>query len=93
MRDSLGRIKIKSGGGHGGHNGLRSITSMLGDGSFTRLRVGIGRPLGEMDVSSYVLSPFMASEKELLSEELDLAVEALESIVCDGALSAMNRYN
>ena len=48
----FGKIKVKTGGGHGGHNGLKSITSMLGDGGFTRLRVGIGRPSAGMDVSS-----------------------------------------
>ena len=89
----FGRIKVKKGGGHGGHNGLKSVISHLGDSGFTRIRVGIGRPGNDMDVSSYVLSPFAAKEREQLREIIDNATDAVEAVVLEGPVSAMNRFN
>ena len=63
----IGTLKIKEGGGHGGHNGLKSIISTVGK-SFLRLRVGIGHPGNKVDVTNWVLGKFKPSEKEILIE-------------------------
>lgn len=89
----FGRIKVKSGGGHGGHNGIRSIISYLGSKDFVRVRVGIGKPPPRWDVSNYVLSPFSADERENLHHILEKSADAVEAIISDGALKAMNRFN
>src|SRR5664279_3561335 len=69
-----GRVKLKEGGGHAGHNGLRSLLQELGSGQFLRVRVGIGRPLHE-DAADYVLSNFTREELALLPRLLDGAVD------------------
>lgn len=89
----FGRIKIKSGGGHGGHNGIRSIISHLGNKDFIRVRVGIGKPPPRWNVSNYVLSPFSADESKELHHILERSADAVEAIIRDGALLAMNRFN
>ncbi|MDH3976209.1 MAG: aminoacyl-tRNA hydrolase [Deltaproteobacteria bacterium] len=89
----FGRIKIKSGGGHGGHNGIRSIISHLGKKDFIRVRVGIGKPPPRWNVSNYVLSPFAADEREELHHILEKSADAAEAIIADGSLTAMNRFN
>ena len=89
----FGTLRIKSGGGHGGHNGLRSINASLGHGDFLRMRLGVGRPPAGGDVSGYVLSRFAAAERNLLNEYLDAAVEALELLLRRGPNEAMNSYN
>lgn len=89
----FGRIKIKSGGGHGGHNGIKSIISHLGNKDFIRVRVGIGKPPPHWNVSNYVLSPFSADERENLHHILEESADAVEAIISDGALMAMNRFN
>lgn len=89
----FGTLRIKAGGGHGGHNGLRSINASLGHGDFLRMRLGVGRPPAGGDVSGYVLSRFAAAERNLLNEYLDAAVEALELLLRRGPNEAMNSYN
>ena len=89
----FGTLRIKLGGGHGGHNGLRSIMDALGDGSFIRLRLGVGRPPAGGDVSAYVLSRFAAAERARLDDYLDAAGDALELLLQRGAQEAMNAYN
>lgn len=89
----FGRIKIKIGGGHGGHNGIRSIVSYLGSGDFTRIKIGIGRPQTGGDISGYVLNPFSVEEKGDLDRILERSAEAAEAVVREGALKAMNRFN
>jgi len=89
----FGRVKIKSGGGHGGHNGVKSLMSHLGGGDFVRLRIGVGRsPCGE-DVSGYVLSPFSAEQKKEIHNIIERASDAAVAIVTDGPGAAMNRFN
>jgi PTH1 family peptidyl-tRNA hydrolase len=89
-----GRIKVKYGGGHGGHNGLRSLFAHLGEGRFTRVRVGVGRPEGaEEGVSSHVLGRPSPGERALLEEAYERAVEALLAWLREGPEAAMNRYN
>lgn len=89
----FGRIKIKSGGGHGGHNGIRSLISHFGDKNFVRVRVGIGKPPKGWDISKYVLNPFSAEEKKGLDDLLERAADAVEMIISAGYLKAMNAFN
>jgi len=89
----FGTLRIKSGGGHGGHNGLRSINASLGHGDFLRFRLGVGRPPAGGDVSGYVLSRFASTERAVLDEYLEAAVEALELMLRRGPNEAMNSYN
>jgi PTH1 family peptidyl-tRNA hydrolase len=87
------RLKLKVGGGHGGHNGLRSIFQDLGTQEFVRVRVGIGRPPPRMDPADYVLQDFGPAERKELDLVVGRAADAVESILQDGVISAMNRYN
>jgi PTH1 family peptidyl-tRNA hydrolase len=89
----FGTLRVKVGGGHGGHNGLRSIVDALGHGDFVRVRLGVGRPPAGGDVSAYVLSRFSSAERTLLDGYLDAAGEALEFLLQRGAQDAMNTYN
>jgi len=88
----LGRIRVRPEGGHGGHNGMRDIIAIAGFKDFIRLKVGIGRP-ERGDVTSHVLGRFATDEKKLLPQVLDLAADAVETILTDGALVAMNEFN
>jgi PTH1 family peptidyl-tRNA hydrolase len=88
----FGRVRLKKGGGHGGHNGLRSILSDIGTGDFIRLRIGIGRPV-RGDVVDYVLQPFSVNEMQDLASVLDGAVDTLESVFSDGLEKTMSLYN
>ncbi|KAM9595183.1 peptidyl-tRNA hydrolase [Morphnus guianensis] len=74
---ALGKVAIKLGGSARGHNGVRSCISALHSNEMTRLRVGIGRPEGEVTVSSYVLAPFSAGEQERLEQVLPQAATSL----------------
>ncbi|MRR53611.1 MAG: aminoacyl-tRNA hydrolase [Deltaproteobacteria bacterium] len=89
---SFGHVRLKKGGGHGGHNGLRSIIADFGDRDFLRLRIGIGRPV-RGDVVDYVLNPFSPVEMKDLAAVLDGAVEILESLFSDGLEKTMSLHN
>ena len=86
-------LRLKFGGGHGGHNGLRDIMAATGTGDFTRVRIGIGRPPGRQDPADYVLSPFAKSERETLPSLLSDAADATEQIVTDGLTAAQQRWH
>ncbi|MBC9953150.1 aminoacyl-tRNA hydrolase [Leucobacter sp. cx-42] len=86
-------IKLKTGGGHGGHNGLRDIAKALGTPEFTRVRIGIGRPPGQQDVADFVLKPFGSSEKSSLAVLIEDAADATERVITDGLLAAQQRYH
>ena len=88
-----GMMRLKSGGGHGGHNGLRSIAEALRETEYNRLRMGVGRPPAGGDVSRYVLSCFSAAERARLQEYLAKATDALEILVQKSPQEAMNLYN
>ena len=88
----LGRLKVKVGGGHAGHNGLRSMVAELGSRDFVRLRVGIGRP-AKGSPSNYVLSDFGADEIPWLPDLLDRAADAVELALREGPQKAMNTVN
>jgi len=86
-------VRIKSGGGHGGHNGLRDIIARLGTNEFTRVRVGIGRPPGRQDPADFVLKDFSTDERKALPILLEDAADAVERIATDGVLAAQNVVN
>ena len=88
-----GRIKIKVKGGHGGHNGVRSIIDTLGDDTFTRLRMGIGRSENESNVTGHVLGRFRPDEKKLLEQIVERSRDAAVTILCEGTKEGMNRFN
>ncbi|HEX6954220.1 MAG TPA: aminoacyl-tRNA hydrolase [Agromyces sp.] len=86
-------VRLKRGGGHGGHNGLRDIQKAAGSPEFARVRVGIGRPPGRMDAADYVLRDFAGAEREALPNLLADAADAVESIVTDGLVAAQQRFH
>lgn len=88
----LGTVKVKSGGGHGGHNGLRDIVAKLGSRDFVRIRIGVGRP-EHGDVTNWVLGPFADDEQTELQHALDSAADAVELILKDGLEAAQNEIN
>jgi peptidyl-tRNA hydrolase, PTH1 family len=88
----FGRVKLKEGGGHAGHNGLRSMLQELGGGQFVRVRVGIGRPL-HGDAADYVLSSFSRDELAALPPLLDGVVNLLKLLIGEGLPKAMSLYN
>jgi peptidyl-tRNA hydrolase, PTH1 family len=86
-------IRLKFGGGHGGHNGIRDIMSAVGTGDFVRERIGIGRPPGRQDAADFVLKDFSTTEKKSLPSVLADAADAVELIVTDGLAAAQQRYH
>lgn len=90
---SLGRIRIKKGGGDGGHRGIRSIMRELGSGDFLRLKVGIGRPPLKVSSVDYVLEPFYEPEEVKVREVIKKASEGVETLIGEGPEVAMNRFN
>ena len=90
----LGRLRLRPGGSHGGHNGVRSVIERLGTTEFPRLRVGIA-PLDRAieDGSEFVLAPFGRRERPVVDEAVVRAAEAVECAVTEDLLTAMNRYN
>lgn len=89
----FGRLKLGAGGGHGGHNGLRSIIAEWGTADFGRVRFGIDRPPTGRDPADYVLTDFKAVERKELADYCGRAAEAAETIIRDGLTVAMNRFN
>jgi PTH1 family peptidyl-tRNA hydrolase len=93
----FGVVRLKTGGGHGGHNGLRSIQEQLGSPAFARLRVGIGRDphakLGAKDAAGWVLSDFPAAGAAGLDKVLAAACEDLQTVLAKGIGPAMNQHN
>ena len=87
------RLKLGAGGGPGGHNGIKSIISALGDPGFARVRIGIGRPAPGRASADYVLSDFSRAETAALPEIVGRAADAVEVIVGQGLAAAMNRFN
>ncbi len=89
----FGNLKIKANGGHGGHNGLRSIIGVMGGGDFSRIRVGIGRPDTRIEVTDHVLGKFAANELKQLDSVLSCAVQAAHTIINEGITLSMNKFN
>lgn len=86
-------IKLKRGGGHGGHNGLRDIARAIDSPEFVRVRVGIGRPPGQQPAGDYVLRPFTASERRSLGVLLEDAADAVTTVVLEGLLEAQQKFH
>ena len=86
-------IKLKIGGGEGGHNGLRDITKALATKEYVRVRVGVGRPPGRMDTADFVLKDFTGTEKKDLPILLDDAADAVEMVLTEGLLAAQGRFH
>jgi PTH1 family peptidyl-tRNA hydrolase len=86
-------LKLKFGGGHGGHNGIRDIAAALGTGDFTRVRIGVGRPPGRQSAADYVLKDFSGEERKVLPNLLADAADAVELIASDGLSAAQLRFH
>ncbi|BDB44700.1 peptidyl-tRNA hydrolase [Mycobacterium kiyosense] len=89
----FGRIRLKLGGGEGGHNGLRSLAAALGSKNFQRVRIGIGRPPGRKDPAAFVLEPFNATERPEIPTICEQAADATELLIELGLEPAQNRVH
>ena len=88
----FGRIQLKRGGGHGGHNGLRDINKHVGS-DYVRVRMGIGRPPEGWDTADYVLGKWNGTEQKEIEHILDRGADAVEGVLRDGIDAAMNIFN
>jgi peptidyl-tRNA hydrolase, PTH1 family len=86
-------VRLKRGGGEGGHNGLRDTTKALGTKDYIRVRVGVGRPPGRMDAADYVLRDFSSTERKDLAWLVDAAADAVELVVTTGLEAAQLRFH
>ncbi|MBN9191821.1 aminoacyl-tRNA hydrolase [Microbacterium sp.] len=86
-------IKLKTGGGHGGHNGVRDVAKALGTPEFPRVRVGIGRPPGRQDAADWVLDPFGAADRKALPLLVSDAADAVEQLIGEGLLAAQQTHH
>jgi PTH1 family peptidyl-tRNA hydrolase len=86
-------VRVKLGGGHGGHNGIRDVSARLATPDYARVRVGIGRPPGRQDAADFVLKDFSSEERKTLPNLLEDAADAVEAVITDGVLAAQNRFN
>ena len=89
----LGELRMRERGGHGGHNGLRSVIEVLGTEEFPRVRIGIRREDAADELADYVLSEFPKEDVLIVQEMVGYAVDAVECLVREGVVSAMNRFN
>ncbi|BBX06232.1 aminoacyl-tRNA hydrolase [Mycolicibacterium aichiense] len=89
----FGRIRLKLGGGEGGHNGLRSVANALGTKNFQRVRIGVGRPPGRKDPAAYVLEPFTAAERTEVPAICEQAADATELLIEAGLETAQNQVH
>ena len=89
----LGRLRTRSTGSAGGHNGLKSAIAQLGTEDFARMRIGVGRGDARRDLADHVLAKFDRDEREDVEAAIGRTVEAVELFVTDGIGPAMNRFN
>ncbi len=89
----FGRVRLKLGGGEGGHNGLRSVANALGSKNFQRVRIGIGRPPGRKDPAAFVLEPFTSAERGEVATICELAADATELLIEAGLETAQNQVH
>jgi len=89
----FGLLRLRRGGGHGGHNGIRHIREVLGSGDFLRVKVGVGRPPEGGDVARHVLGRFSSTEKARLPQLTDEAGAAIRAVLSMGEVAAMNDFN
>jgi len=88
-----GSLRIRPDGSSGGHRGMRSVIEHLGTQSFPRLRIGIGRPPGQMDPADYVLQNFTPDEEPVIEETIERAIAAIQTWLTEGLEKAMSLYN
>lgn len=93
MNLPLGRIRWRASGSAGGQKGLADILGRMGSEEVSRLRLGVGRPPGQMDPAVWVLSRFRSEERDLCETMTKLAADSVQAWVSDGIVSAMNRFN
>ena len=86
-------VRLKFGGGHGGHNGIRDTIAHLGSGDFTRVRIGIGRPPGRQPAADFVLRDFSSDERQTLPNLLVDAADAVELIATEGLPAAQLKFH
>jgi peptidyl-tRNA hydrolase, PTH1 family len=89
----FGQIRLKLGGGEGGHNGLRSVANALGTKNFQRVRIGIGRPAGRKDPAAFVLESFSAAERTQVPTICEMAADATELLIESGLEPAQNQVH
>lgn len=89
----VGKLRIRQKGGPGTHNGMRSIVSQLKTEDFPRIRIGIGKPVQQMDLADYVLSRFTPEERTLVNQAIEKAALAAATMVCASIEVAMGKYN
>ena len=90
----LGKLRLRTGGSAGGHNGLKSVIQHLGSDRFPRLKVGVGgKPHPDYDLADWVLGKLTGEDKKVMDETVKRAADAVECLLKDGADKAMNRYN
>ena len=90
----LGKLRIRTGGSAGGHNGLKSIIQHLGADQFPRVKVGVGeKPHPDYDMADWVLGKFQGEDKKVMDETVKRAADAVECYLRDGPQKAMNRFN
>ncbi|MEJ2282892.1 MAG: aminoacyl-tRNA hydrolase [Desulfobacterales bacterium] len=90
---AFGRLKIKEKGGHGGHNGIRSIMDAFGGGDFERLRIGVGRSEAGENVTDHVLGRFSDDKAEMVTRVIAVARDAVVTVLCEGIKAGMNAFN
>jgi peptidyl-tRNA hydrolase, PTH1 family len=86
-------LRVKFGGGDNGHNGLKSIRASIGSGDFYRVRMGIGRPMGEQDPADFVLKQFSSAEKTQLPAMFDRTAKLIEVLISSGLAAAQNEFH
>ncbi len=89
----VGRLRIRCGGGAGGHNGIKSLIQHLGTDAFSRIRFGIGRPRPPLETVAYVLQSFDPGQQELIIPALVRAALAVKTVLKEGVTTAMNKFN
>lgn len=90
---AVGKLRIREKGSAGGHNGMKNIIQQIGSQEFVRVRVGIGSKPDKMDLADYVLSRFGGNELEAMRQSCSMACDAVSTVITDGAVTAMNKYN
>ena len=90
----IGKLRIRKKGSHGGHNGMKSVISLLGSDDIMRIKMGVGaKPHPDYDLADWVLSKFPKNDSEKIKTALDIASKAVKEIIVNGAESAQNLYN
>jgi PTH1 family peptidyl-tRNA hydrolase len=93
MDIEAGRLRLRPSGGHGGHNGMRSVIERIGTDQFARVRVGVGRPAEGRDPTGHLLSKIPPAKRAAFLRSIERAADAVEAILTEGVDAAMNRFN